>query len=415
MVAEDGKFRATIGLDQEEVPRKVRKVTFLSTDLAYGGAESQLVQLAIRLKRRSWDVKVVSMLPPQAYARDLRNMEIPVYSLDMIRGLPDPRSVFRLASILRDGGTEVLHAHMFHANLLARLVRLLVPIAVVICTAHSTYEVSSRTREPREFTWRELAYRFTDPLCDLTTHVSKLGLERYVRVRAVPSHKIRFIPNGVDTDKFRPQGEIRDYIRTELGVTKDEFLWLAVGRLEQPKDYPSMLKAFAEVVREKDNAVLLIAGEGQLRQEIEMLAENLGLKNSVRLLGLRTEVPMLMSASDGYVISSVWEGLPMVVLEAAASALPIVATNVGDIPEIVRDGENGFLVPPNHPELLARAMLRLMSLPLGVRKRMGDLSRVYIERSFSLEKIVDQWEILYWRLLARKKKYTEPQGMSTSL
>lgn len=370
-----------------------KSVTFLTTGLNYGGAETQLMQLATRFKTRGWSVQVISMLPPESYVKDLTASGISVLSLNMHRGKADPRAVFRLAAILRYQHPSILHAHMVHANLLARISRLLVHVPVVICTAHNIIEGNR---------WREIAYRLTDPLCDLTTQVSEAGLARYVRVGAVPRHKICFMPNGVDVKRFSFKTEERQRLRAELGMANC-FTWLAVGRLEEVKDYPVLLRAFAQVQQQQPEVKLFIVGQGVLKENIVTLANTLRLTDHVHLLGIRQDVANLMSAADGYVMSSMWEGMPMVLLEASATGLPIVATRVGGIPEIVLDGQTGFLTPPKDPAALAQAMLHLMSLPAASRLTMGQAGRTYIAAHYSLEQIVNQWEALYTELLQKKQ------------
>lgn len=370
-----------------------KSVVILTTGLAYGGAETQVVHLATRLRARGWAVRVVSLLPPHAYVDELKAVGIVVDSLGMSRGVPDPRALVRLARILRRDRPQVLHAHMVHANILARVVRLLVRVPVVICTAHNISEGGR---------WRELAYRLTDVLCDLTSQVSQAGMERYIEVGAVPAGKIRVIPNGVDTERFRPNPDVRRRLRRELRLD-DRFAWLAVGRFEKAKDYPNMVKAFARVVVKKPNASLLIAGQGSLRVEALRLVEDLGLAGHVHFLGLRKDVPALMNAADGYVMSSAWEGMPMVLLEAAATGLPIVATDVGGNHEVVLNGRTGFLVPPKDPQALAQAMLRLMETSEEDRARMGAAGRAHVMANYTLERVVDMWEALYGELLNRKR------------
>ena len=162
-------------------------VLFLITGLAYGGAETQLVNLAISLKKRGWKVRVVSMLPPQAFTEELKEAGIPLSTLNMRRGVADPRAVFRLVKILREWKPDIVHGHMVHANLLARVVRIFCKIPVLISTAHNIDEGGR---------WREVAYRLTDPLVDLTTNVSRAAVERYIRVGAAPKNKIGSCPMG---------------------------------------------------------------------------------------------------------------------------------------------------------------------------------------------------------------------------
>ena len=376
------------------------KVLFLITDLAYGGAETQLVLVVARLKIRGWEVKVVSLMPPRAYVEELEDAGISVFSLGIRRKLPDPRPLWRLVRFIRGWRPHIVHSHMVHANILARVARVFVPVPVLISSARNIDE-RGRKGSGR---LRTFLYRITDPLCDLTTQVSQAGLERYVRIGAVPKHKIRYIPNGVDIDRFKPNLDARARLRRDLsfGSAGPDFVWLAVGRLDPQKDYPTMLRAFANVVGIHPQARLLIAGDGPLRPSMEKLARKLGLIGQISFLGIRRDVPELMNAADAYVMSSAWEGMPNVLLEASATGLPIVATNVGGNSEIVLDGKTGFLVPPKDPEALAQAMLRLMELPEEERRKMGQAGREHISANFNLGRVVGMWESLYRDLLRRK-------------
>jgi glycosyltransferase involved in cell wall biosynthesis len=179
-----------------------------------------------------------------------------------------------------------------------------------------------------------------------------------------------------------------------LGI-EDKFVWLAVGRFEEAKDYPNMLNAFAKVVLERNDSVLLIAGQGSLMEKAKRLVDELNITTHVYFLGVRKDIPALMNAADAYVMSSSWEGMPLVLLEASAIGLPIVTTDVGGNREIVIDGKSGFLVPPKNSEALAQAMLKMMDLPEELRKSMGQAGRKYIEENYSLEHVVDIWEELY--------------------
>lgn len=369
------------------------KVMFLITGLAYGGAETQLVNLATKLKCRGWDVRVVSMLPPQAFVEELKNAHIPLATLNMRRGVADPRAVFRLLKILREWEPDILHSHMVHANLLARVVRIFCKIPVLISTAHSIDEGGS---------WREVAYRLTDPLADLTTNVSRTAVERYIRVGAAPKNKIIFMPNGIDTAKFKPNKAAGQRLRNELGVD-NYFVWLAVGRFEEAKDYPNMLRAFKMIVSKKSDVVLLLVGQGSLLEEVKKLAGALGMKDNVRFLGVRQDVPDLMNAADAFVLSSRWEGFGLVLVEAMSCQLPVVATDSGGPREILNGGKLGHLVPPGDSEALAAAMMKMMSLPEAERQAMGRAGRAYIEANYSLEHVVDQWEVLYKELLTKRR------------
>jgi glycosyltransferase involved in cell wall biosynthesis len=234
------------------------------------------------------------------------------------------------------------------------------------------------------------------------TIVSQAAADRFIRERIVPAELLRVAPNGVDTEGIlRIPAGARAAVRASLGVGS-ELLWLAVGRFEVAKDYPNMLRAFQQVRRDRPQAILLLVGRGSLQSETEALVRELGLGDAVRFLGVREDVPAVMAAADAYVMSSAWEGMPMVLLEAAAAGLPIVATEVGGNREVVVDGESGFLVPPRDEAALAAAMIRLDQLSDADRRSMGQRGQEHIRRHYGLARVADRWEEIYREVQTRK-------------
>ena len=370
------------------------RVVLLSTNLARGGAESQVAQLAAALRRRGWEASVVSLLAPTAHTEALAAAGVPVFTAAMLPGRPDPRAWVRLARILGALRPHVLHGHMFHANLAARLARLVLPVPVVVSTIHSIAE-SPRGSAPLR--GRDRLYRVTGWLAGATVCVSEAVAERHAAARAVSARRLRVIPNGVDTTLFRPDAARRADTRAALALG-GEFAWLAVGRLMWKKDYPTMLDAMAR----QPGGVLLIAGEGPLDAELRALAARLGAR--ARFLGPREDIPALMNACDGLLLSSIVEGLPMVLLEAAASGLPAVAAGVGGVREAVLDGRTGYVVPPGDPAALAAAMARQASLDAETRARMSAAAREHASVRFDIATVAEQWERLYLELLASARR-----------
>ncbi|WP_276202655.1 glycosyltransferase [Paenibacillus sanguinis] len=210
--------------------------------------------------------------------------------------------------------------------------------------------------------------------------------------------------NGIDLGRFSGvEPWERKAIRAELGAGeqagRDTFVWLAVGRLVPAKDYPLMLRAFA-AARSKGFPAsrLWIAGIGPERERVEQEAAALGLADSVALLGIRQDIPRLMAAADGYVMSSRWEGLPIVLLEACAARLPIVATAVGGNAEVVLDGKNGYVVPPLEERGLAEALERVMALPAEKRRALGQCGREHVEAHYAMSRAAGRWFALYEQL-----------------
>jgi glycosyltransferase involved in cell wall biosynthesis len=366
---------------------------FLSTSMGMGGADQQLLSAAQELRPRGHEVRIVSLTPLGPMGLKARSIGIPTDSLEMRRGVPDPRGLVRLGRMVRAWRPDVLHSHMVHANLMARALRLFVPVPAMVSTIHNIYEGGAL--------WMT-AYRLTNSLVDHVTIVSQAAADRFIREGIVPRERLRVVPNGVDMAQFRSVAEgARESLRRSLGL-EGEFVWLAVGRFEIAKDYPNMLRGFARVRERHPGAVLLLVGRGSLQGETEALVRDLGLGGRVRFVGVRNDVPEFMSAADGYVMSSAWEGMPMVLLEAAAAGLPIVATAVGGNHEVVCGEESGFLVPPRDGDALGAAMLRMMGLSEAERRSMGARGREHVRNTYSLMRVVERWENLYREVLERK-------------
>lgn len=360
-----------------------RRIGFLITDFRVGGAQRQLTDVALRLAARGWRVAVVSMVPPTAPALvgELTGAGIPVRDLGMRLGVPDPRGAGRLVALLRSGRPHVLHTHLVHATLLARGVRPVAPVGALVSTIHGIGEASR---------WREWGYRLTRRASDLTTHVSRVGAEHYAPLGVSRDGRVEVVPNGVDPSRFHHRA---------AEPRPGPFVWLSVGRLEPSKDYEGLLAAFRRLVEDGVDAVLQVAGEGPARSRLEGLVRREGLNGRVQLLGVRGDIPDLMASADAYVTASRAEGLPMALLEAGASGLPIVATGVGGTRDVVVEGENGFLVPPGDAGALAASMRRLQDLGRDDRRRMGAAGRRRVELHFDLDRIVDRWEAIYRGLL----------------
>jgi glycosyltransferase involved in cell wall biosynthesis len=368
--------------------------------MGMGGADQQLLSSAEALRSRGWDVRIVSLTRLGLLGMQARQHGIPTQSLDMPRGIPDPRGLIRLLLLLRRWKPDILHSHMVHANLMARLLRPFTGVPVLISTIHSIQDGGR---------FRLLGYRLTNRLADCTTIVSEAAAQRYLTKGAVSRERLRVVPNAVDTERFRPLPGSRDQLRRDLELG-DSFTWLAVGRFAPAKDHPNMFAAFLKVCARRPDSLLLLVGIGPLQSQAEDLVRSLGLSGRVRFLGVRRDVPELMSAADGYVLSSAWEGMPVVLLEAAAAGMPVVATAVGGNQEVVLNGETGFVVSPGDPDALAEAMMKLAALSPPARRDLGQRAREHIESNFALPHIVDRWEELYRGLMAGRNPAGLPDG-----
>jgi glycosyltransferase involved in cell wall biosynthesis len=330
---------------------------------------------------------IVTMLRPEADWPELKNTGISVHSLEMQRGQANLVGFFRCFRLLRQWRPDVVHSHMYHANILGRLVCMVSRVGVNLSTAHSVYEGGA---------FRMALYRLTDRLARVTTNVSCAAFDRYIRIRAISRRRGRYMPNGVDLNRFQPNEQKRARLRSELKIRIDDFIWLAVGRLAPAKDYPNLVCAARQLERNAGpNWSIFIAGGGAGAEELMTSIREAGLQNRIVLLGSRNDVPDLLKAADGYIMSSAWEGLPMALLEAAASGLPIVATDVGGNGEVVVNGHTGILVPPANACALGQAMAGVMALSPDARAQLGRNGRQMVERQYDIQKIAEEWLEIY--------------------
>lgn len=358
------------------------RLMLVTTVLLVGGAENQVFLLASAFRRAGHEVSVVSVLEPEAYVPELEALGVKVHSLKVRNAIGALRGLVKLRSIIRSYKPELIHAHMFHGILLTRLANMGLATPVLVSTTHNFAPETSL---------RSLLYRATDRLGTITTNVSRAGTAKYLASGAAPVGRLIEFPNGILVPRLGNGYELRSKYRQELGLG-DEFVWLAVGRLEKPKDYPTMLRAAQELGRLGSESKVLIVGDGNRRESIlEKYAAMGEIQERVRFLGERRDVFSLMQAVDGYVMSSSSEGLPLVLLEASAARLPIVATDVGGNREIVSDGACGTLVPPGQPDALAKAMLEVESLTESSRSRLGANGRSHVEQRYEIEAVARRW------------------------
>jgi glycosyltransferase involved in cell wall biosynthesis len=360
------------------------RIVYVLTSLGMGGAERQALALAERMARRGHTVAVLVLSARHA---DEWPTELDIIRLEMSkRPLPALAGLLRARGFLVEFRADLLHSHSFHANLVARLLKVLVPGITVVSTVHNVYEGGRL---------RMLAYRATGGLSCLTTAVSQAVADRFVRLKAVSERKSMAVSNGINTVEFAPCAERRARIRRSM-CAEGEFVWLAAGRIAPAKDYPNLLRAFAQVRASHSEARLWIAGgevSAATAAAVHDVAVELLLEDKVRWLGTRRDLPDLLDAADAFVLSSAWEGMPLAVGEAMAMEKPVVATDAGGVRELM--GEAGWVVPPGNANALAAAMVECMRSAPEERMALGSAARERVQSKFNIDMKADEWEMIY--------------------
>lgn len=358
------------------------KVLFLITGLGVGGAERQVVDIAQTLASRGVQTKIAFLTGDPEILPLSKSIEI--VQLGSNRSFVSMGvAFFKFIRLVLDFRPDVVHSHMFHSNILARLSRLFVYVPKLVCTAHSTNE-GGRIRM--------LLYRCSDFLCDVFTNVSKEAVRQFEIKGAVPKGKMQAILNGIDTEKFYFDKEARRRVRAIFNLD-DEQVFLAVGRLVEIKGYPNLLTAFAKLSQENNNYRLWVVGDGILRDKLEQICCELHISDKVNFLGIRHDVEDLMRGADIFVLSSRWEGFGLVIAEAMATERIVVATDCGGVAEVV--GDCGYLIPVEMADELAQAMSAAALLSTEEKETIGQSARERILARFSLQAVVDQWMNIY--------------------
>lgn len=365
------------------------KLAFIITGLGLGGAEKQVSALIDEFKSQDDEIILISLTGETIVTP--KDQTIKIYSL-MMKKNPWSQLVaaYTIIKTLRNFKPDVIHSHMFHANILARIYRLFCLPNALICTAHNTNEGGF---------FHALAYRITDRLASKTTNVSQEAVDAFVRLKAAPAHRISTVHNGIDTQLFHFNLADRKSIRDSLGLDKDTSVFINIGRFHPQKDHKNLITAFSQLKEEK--RILLLVGDGPLRNEIESTITALEMTDKIKLLGARNDIPALLSASDVFVLSSAYEGFPLVVGEAMACERVVVATNCGGPKEFL--GDCGFIIPPADAQALARGLEQAILLSKDEKEIAGKAARQRVISYFSLNAAVAEWKKLY-RTVSLKTK-----------
>lgn len=358
------------------------KILYIITGLGLGGAEKQLVSLADCFVEAGHDVSIISL------NSDIKTKPCsPKIRISQLNLSKNPFSFLRASihylKIIRDFNPDILHSHMFHANIFARINKVFHPQRKLVCTAHSSNEGGKL---------RMLSYRLTDFLSDINTNVSKEAADIFIKKRAVPSSKIIPVPNGIDTKKFNKNEKFNYELRKELNLD-NKVIFLTIARLTKAKNIPNLIRAFALLLKSHKECRLIIVGEGEERKNIEKIIIDENISEFVLLLGAREDVHRIHNCANYFVLSSSWEGFGLVVAEAMATEKLVIATDSGGVAEVV--GDCGFLVPINDHLALFNGMLQALNLEEEKKEMIQKKSRERINNYFSMQKTYHQWQEIY--------------------
>lgn len=373
-------------------------VLFVIMQMELGGSERLVLSLIRGLDRNIFNISL-AWFHGDRVLKEFEGENIRLHHVPKLKRL-DLGAMKKLAKIIRDDDIHVVNAHHFMPAFYSFYGSKVANSCKLLCTEHSSWEINEIPR-----LWRTVGrviFKYSEGVIGVSGGVADTAKKVF---RLAPS-KIFRIDNGVDLGE-RPSGTDTASLRGELGIAADDVVITIVANLKTVKNHIFLLKAFRDLFAKRTGLKLLLAGQGfkgdqdNTEEEILNFTDSNGLKDHVIMLGYRPDVASILAVSDIFCLTSLREGLPISLIEAMASGLPSVGTDVEGIKDVIVDGQNGFLVGLNNVDELREALSRLVD-DKRLRTEMGQEAKRFAERSYSLKKCISETQDLFLALTNNK-------------
>ncbi len=367
------------------------RIVHLAKMIGVAGTENHLLALLPQLAKTGLDVRLIVLTEPEkpmaAYAAQMTALGVPTETLT-IRTDVQFSLIGQLAARFRALRPSAVHTHLIHADWHGIPAARRAGVPRVFCSGHN--DDPFRYRPPirliQAYLWRRLTAGIA---------ISEAVRQFMIKVEFAPPRKVHTVHYGIDP--LPPDSALRATFRAELGIAADAPVFGSVCRLIEQKGLPFALRAFAQIAPRFPNAQYVIIGDGALRDALRAEAEALGIAARVHFAGWRPDAAARMAAFDYFLMPSLWEGFGLVMLEAMAARLPIIASNISALPEIVVAGETGYLCAPRDVACLAAHMARLLE-DRNLAARLGSAAEARLAAAFSIPKMVEKTRLVYGEL-----------------
>ena len=361
------------------------KILWLIKGLGLGGAENTLATMLPFMTSRGHEIEVAYFLPGKnAMVNHFDQAGIPVHCLDQKHRL-DPRIFLRLRRLLSRTRPDILHCHLPYAGLAASIVRKFTRVPLVVYTEHAQIDMYG----PRATTAHRWSLKKMDGIIGISESVTE-SVGRHVNLEN--GTPIRTIPNGINIAPSSNEEKLG--IREQFGLESTDRVVVSVANLRPEKRHEDLLQAVRPVVEEVPNTKFVLVGDGPQRSFLEHMSVELGIESNVIFTGQTPLATKITACADVFAITSQYEGLGVAILEAMALEVPVVATRVGGIPEIIDDEVNGLLVEPRSPEGIARNIVRVLT-DTALSRRLSSSAKLNVDLNFSAERMAGKTADFY--------------------
>jgi glycosyltransferase involved in cell wall biosynthesis len=371
---------------------KQRPIIWMIDRLGPGGAEQLMPTILTNLVKEGFNIRVcvLRVRHENPIAHELERLGLPV-DLVLVPNLRHPFNLFRILRYLRKHHPQILHTQLEFSDILGTIAAKLLGIPCV-----STLHTLDIYEEKKSATWRlKLRWFVLRNYCDKILAVSNKTRRHHLEGGRLGEKKVITLYNGLDISRFKkPDESIQHEVRQSLNLPPIRQIMITVAVLREPKGIQYMLKALPAILDKNPNSHYLIVGDGDYGASLRDLAAGLALHEHVTFAGRRTDIPALLSIGDVFVLPTLKDALPTVLIEALAAGIPIVASNVGGVPEIVEDGVNGLLVSPENPAELTRACLQILQ-NREFASQIIQAGNAFVQQRFNISVQIDQLIRIY--------------------
>lgn len=372
------------------------RITHLIKAKQIGGAERHLLMLLPALRERGLDARLLVIVEPDKpmddFFAEAAERGIPTDSI-LVHGNTDLVIINRIRAKLNEFKPDILHTHLIHADTFGMPAGKLAGVPHLITTRHNDDDF--RNQAVVKLASGVMWSGFKACIC-----ISESLKDFVQRVEHAPKEKLFVVRYGIEMKRTAPEEfkAARERLRKMLELPEDAQLIGMACRLVEQKGLPYAIKAMSLLIPDYPNAHLVIAGDGEMMHELKHKAGDLEIADHVHFLGWRSDVPQIMMGLDIFLIPSLWEGFGLVALEAMSKRLPIIASRVSALPEVVSEGETGLLIPPKDPEAIVSALSLLLD-DHALAAHMGMVAEDRVEQDFSVARMADETIAVYRRFI----------------